>query len=795
MLKNLIKISIRNILKEKGYSIINILGLTLGITCSMFLFMYVFDELSYDKYHKNADNIYRVVSHITEPDNEFTWAVAQIPMAEELGENYPEVINAVRFFGLGKTLYKYEDKSFYEEDVYLADSSVFEMFTYEFLNGDPKTALKNPSSMVISESLAIKYFGTVDCLDKELTDQDNDQMKITGVIKDVPDNSHFRFEGLISRNSAPEWRGSWGNFGVFTYIQFPKGYDPANFQHNFDSITKTHVNPIFESIGITIQYEMQRITDIHLYSKIQDEAEEGGDISYIYIFSAIALFIMFIASINYMNLATARSTKRAKEVGVRKVMGAHRKHLIAQFITESVLLALISFIAGIVLIYVFLPSLNSLSNKSIPFEYILQPNFLMILLGMVVFIGLVGGSYPAFYLSSFNPVNVLKGRISNKGGNSLLRKVLVVVQFGISIFMLIATLIAYDQLHFLMNKDLGFEKKQVLRIEYSERSLRDSYPVLANKLRQNPKVVNVASSSSSPGEGIGKVIFNVENKEGQMLERGIDFYLTDFDFVKTMQMEITKGRDFTRDIPADTINSVLVNEAMVERMGWTEPLGKRFEIPQRDTVITKRVIGVIKDYHQNSLYDEIEPLMIMFRRTNQLALVKIQPDNVATTLQEIEKSWNEVYPNSPFEYTFLDQDFASQYQADQRRGEIFTIFSTLTIIIACLGLLGLTSFTTEQRTKEIGIRKVIGASVTSIITLVSKEFIILVMIATIIACPIAWYFMDNWLQAFAYKIELRGETMTFLLSALLALVITMLTVGFHTAKAATANPVNALKDE
>lgn len=795
MLKNLFKISIRNILKEKGYSTINILGLTIGITCSMFLFMYVFDELSYDKYHENSDNIYRVVSNITEPDNEFTWAVAQIPMADELGENYPEVVNAVRFFGLGRTLYKYEEKSFYEEDFYLADSLVFEMFSYDFIAGDPKTALKDPYSLVITESIAIKYFGSTDCLDKELIDQDNDQLKITGVIKDVPLNSHFRFDGLASRNSVPQWRGSWGNFGVFTYIQFPNGYDPTEFQHNFDSITKQHVNPIFERMGISIEYEMQRITDIHLFSKIQDEAEEGGDISYIYIFTAIAFFMLIIASINYMNLATAQSTKRAKEVGIRKVMGAFRKHLIGQFITESVILALISLVASVFLIYAFLPAFNNLANKSIEFGFILQPDILLISIGIFVFIGFVGGSYPAFYLSGFNPVNVLKGKLSSKGGNIVLRKVLVVLQFSISIFMLIATLIAYDQLNFLMNKDLGFEKEQVVRISVSDRSMRNSLGVLRNKLQQNPNVLNFSTASSSPGNNVGKVIFNVESEDGQMLEKGVDFYATDFDFISTMQMEIIKGRDFTRDIPADTINSVLVNEAMVDRFGWTEPLGKRFEIPQRDTVITKRVIGIIKDYHQNSLYDEIEPLMVLFRRNNRLIHIKLAQGDMAQIIKEVESTWNEVYPNNPFEYTFLDQDFASQYEADQRRGEIFTVFSTLTIIIACLGLLGLTSFTTEQRTKEIGIRKVIGASVASIITLVSKEFIILVMIATLIACPIAWYFMDNWLQAFAYKIELSGETMTFLLSALLALIITMITVGFHTAKAATANPVDALKDE
>jgi len=795
MFKNLLKVSLRNIVKEKGYSIINILGLTLGITCSVFLFMYIFDELSYDRYHENADDIYRVVSNIKEPDNSFTWAVAQIPLADELGENYPEVKRAVRFFGLGRSLYKFEEKAFYEEEFYLADSLVFDMFDYQFMAGDPTTALQDPQSIVLTESVALKYFGTTDCLGKALTDQDNDQVNITGVIEDVPINSHFRFDALISRNSAPEYRGSWGNFGVFTYLQFPKGYDPASFQHNFDSIISKHVNPIFESMGISIAYEMQPIVDIHLHSKIQDEAEEGGDISYIYIFSAIAFFMLIIASINYMNLATARSTKRAKEVGVRKVMGAYRSHLIGQFITESVLLSLISLILSLGLIFMFLPAFNNLANKQIGFDAFLQPNILGLILGAVVFIGLVGGSYPAFYLSGFNPVTVLKGRLSTKGGNSILRKVLVVLQFSISIFMLIATLIAYDQLNFLMNKDLGFEKERVMRIVVPDRSMRSSLGTLRNKLLQNPKVINVATSSSTPGENVGKNILNVEDNNGQMLEKGIDHYAMDFDYVSTMKMGIVEGRDFAREISGDTINSVLVNESMVDRMGWTEPLGKRFEFRQRDTVITKRVIGVVKDYHQNSLYDEIEPLMMQFRKDNRNTYIKIEPNNIGQTIASIESAWSEVYPNNPFEYSFLDQDFATQYTADKRRGEIFTIFSIITIFIACLGLLGLTSFTTEQRTKEIGIRKVIGASVQNIVVLVSKEFVWMVIIATLIACPVAWYFMENWLQAFAYKIELSGEIFTFAISALLALIITMITVGFHTAKAATMNPVDTLHNE
>lgn len=795
MLKNLIKIAVRNILKEKGYSVINLLGLSIGITCSLFILLYVLDELSYDKYHENADDIYRVVSNIQEPDNAFTWAVAQIPLRDELIEHHSEVKNAVRFFGMGRTLYTYEDKSFNEENFYLADSTAFEMFTYEFITGDQQTALDKPNSIVLTESIAKKYFGSTDCIGKSLTDPDNDQLQVTGVIKDVPDNSHFTFDALISRNSAPNWQGGWGNFGVFTYIQFPKGFNANNFQANLDSIIVKQVNPIFESIGIKIQYEMQKITDIHLYSKIQDEAEEGGDISYIYIFSIVAAFMLIIASINYMNLATARSFKRAKEVGIRKVMGSLKGQLVSQFLTESIIMAVFSLLVSLGLIYILLPFFNDLANKSIVFGSLFTSEVIFILFGIIVFVGIVGGSYPAFYLSGFNPAVVLKGRASSKGGNGLIRKLLVVFQFSISIFMLISTLVVYDQLTFLRNKDLGFSKEQVMRIEVPGRELRSKLGVVRNELLQQPGIKNVATASATPGGGIGKVIFNVESNDGEMLERGIDFYNADYDFISTLGMEIVEGRDFSKDILSDTIAAVLVNQSMVDKMAWEEPLGKKFRIPGRDTVYIKEVIGIVKDYHQNSLYDEIEPLMIQYNSNNYYTYIKLDGNDIRPIIDKVENVWAQTFPNQPFEFKFLDQDFDSQYAADERRGVIFTVFSSLTIVIACLGLLGLTSFTTEQRTKEIGIRKVIGASLNSIIILISKEFLILVTVATIIACPIAYYFMDNWLQAFAYKIELNQEWLTFILSAVIAMIITLITVGYHTLRAATSNPVNSLRSE
>jgi putative ABC transport system permease protein len=799
MFKNLITIAFRNILKEKTYSAINILGLTIGITCSMFLLMYILDELSYDRYHEKADNIYRVVSNIKEPDNQFTWAVAQIPLGQELRENYPEVKNVTRFFGTGRTLYKNGENQFFEEQFYLADSTVFDMFSYEFLHGDPSTALDNSFSIVITEKLAIKYFGDpASALNQALQNQQGEEFKITGVMKDVPHNSHFRFDALISRNTRPNFQGSWGNFGVFTYIELPENYQLNKMYESLDKVIKEKVNPIFEQFGISIDYELQRITDIHLHSRIQDEAEEGGDMASIYIFGSVAIFMLLIASINYMNLATARSANRSKEVGIRKVMGSQRRQLIIQFITESVVIALISLAASLILIYALLPAFNHLANKELPFSYILQGLVITSLLCIVVFVGIVGGSYPAFYLSGFNPVDVLKGKLSARGGSVIFRKVLVVKQFAISIFMLISTLVVYDQLQFLRSKDLGFDKERIIRLSLSGKQLRDKSSVLIERIKQAPAVSGVGMANSSPGQGIGKLLLKVEDNDGKLSDRGVDLYSADFDFVKTMGMTIVDGRDFSRDIISDTTFAVLVNEAMVKRMSWDNPLGKKFIFADGNDQtpdIEKHVVGVVKDYHQNSLYDIIEPLMIVLDDDLNFVFVRTEPGDVRKSLESLEAAWKEIFPNHPFEYNFLDQDFNSQYKADEKRSQIFTAFSGLTILIACIGLLGLAAFTTEQRTKEIGVRKVIGASVWSLVYLVSKEFFLLVLFGTLIAFPIAWYFTDSWLENFAYRITLTSAWPTFVLSALLASLITFVTVGFHVIKAASSNPVKALRDE
>lgn len=795
MFRNLVKIALRNLLKDKAYSAINILGLTIGITCSLFLLMYIMDELSYDQYHAKAKNIYRIVSNIKEPDNAFTWAVVQRPMGVELRDNYPEVTNAVRFDGTSKRLYKNGDLQFYEDRFMLTDSTVFDMFSYEFIAGDPSTALDNAFSLVLTERTAKKYFADpADALNQSLTNDQNETFKITGVMKDVPLNSHFRFDGLMASSTRAQFQGSWGNFGTTTYIELPEGYDLNKMYKSFDKIIAEKVNPVFDKFGIKVKYELQPILDIHLHSKIADEAEEGGDISYIYIFSAVAAFMILIACINYMNLATARSAGRAKEVGLRKVMGSARRQLIAQFLTESVVVTIISLLLSLAVIYIALPGFNTLSNKQLPFSYVLQTPVLLSLVGIVIVTGILGGSYPAFYLSGFSPLSVLKGKLASKGGSAVFRKALVVTQFALSIFMLISTLIVFDQLQYLREKDLGFDKENVVRLDVNGQVRQTQMDELVAAFKKLPSVVAVGRANASPGQGIGKGVFQVEDAEGKMVDRGVDLYGADYDYIDAMGMKIVNGRGFSRDNPGDTTFAVLVNESMVSRMGWKDPLGKKFAI-DGNAEFKRQVVGVIKDYNQASLYDPIEPLMILLSTNPQNVFVRLAPGDPRVSMESLEREWKSVFPTQPFQYNFLDADLDSQYQADKKRSQIFTAFSGLTIVIACLGLLGLAAYTTEQRTKEIGVRKVIGASVNGLVMLVSREFFVLVIIGTMVAFPAAWFFTDRWLENFAYRIYLGDEWVTFVVSGILAMVITMITVGYHVVRAAVANPVNALRDE
>lgn len=795
MIRNLIKISFRNILREKGYSIINILGLTLGISCSLFLIFYVVDELSYDKFHEKGEDLYRVVTEITEVDNQFTWAVAQTPFAPTAKEDYPEVMDYTRISGSGRMMFKKGGENIYEEEFAYADSSFFDLFTHKFIQGDPKTCLYEPNSVVITKDIAIKYFNRTDAVGESLEGEDR-VYEVTGVIENLPRNSHIRnMEGFISYATLEGRRleGSWGNFGVFTYLYTPGLTDPARFEEKLLQIYDNYCAEIFKQYGITFKYKLQNVRDIHLYSKIGSEAETNGDIAYVYIFSAIAFFVLLIASINYMNLATAQSMKRAREVGIRKVMGSQKRQIIIQFLTESMIYTLFSLIISLVLVAAILPFYNNLLDKAIDISVIWQTEILFILFGIVIFVGIISGSYPAFYLSSFKPVTILKTNSSNSNGGSLLRKILVVIQFGISVTMIISTWIVYDQLQFLTEKDLGFNKDHVVRIEMFNNEMRSNYPALREELKKSNAVIEVGSATTSPGYGVGKNLINVEDDKGEMVERGIDLYGIDYDYLPALGFEIVEGRNFSREIPSDTSLAVIVTESMAKRMNWGQAIGKKFQFGTGEENPFVEVVGVVKDYHHNSLYDVIEPLMFYLREENQIAHIKLSGNDLSASLLEVEVAWKTVFPNRPLEYNFLDQEFEEQYQNDKQRGQIFSIFSFITIIIACLGLLGLASFTTSQRTKEIGIRKVLGASIGNIVIMISKDFIILIVISIVISIPAAYYFINQWLQNFAYQVEI--SYMTFIMAAILALLITFITIGFHTIRAAIANPVNALREE
>ena len=789
MLKSLIKTAFRHILKHFGYSILNILGLTLGISSALFLVIYVADEISYDRYHEKADRIYRVSSKITEPDDQFTWVVAQIPFGPQVVQDYPEVQSFVRFINMPRALYKYEDKEFNEENFYYVDSTMFDIFTYDVIKGDAKTAISEPNKIAVTERIAERYFGSDDPIGKTLT-TGNTSFEVTGIIKDVPSNSHFRFDAIASRNNLPKQIGSWGNFGVYTYLLFPDNFDTKAFETKMQAMYDAHMKTIFGPLNIKIEYILEPITRIHLYSTNAGEPEPTGSITYVYIFGVVAMFLVLIAAMNYMNLATARSAGRAREVGMRKVVGSRRGTLIMQFLSESTMFTVISLILSIIILIILLPKFNLLAGKSFNLSVIYSPVVLLTLLGAVIIVGIVGGSYPAFFLSRFSPVTVLKGEVTQGSAGSLFRKVLVVIQFSVSVLMIICTLVVFRQLNHLKTMDQGFDQKNVVGLQLNQ-GMVQKYPVLKQALLDNPEIKSVGSTNTAVGEGSGKVIFNVETDQG-MSQRGVNFAVVDHDFVETLGIKMVEGRDFQQDMPSDTLTGVIVNETFAKRMNWSDPIGKKVELGDENT-IRARVIGVMKDYHQTGMYNEIESLMLIYRITNNVVYIKLSEQNIQQDIGFIETKWKEIFPDQPFTYTFLSERFNRQFEADERRGLVFTLFTILAILIACLGLFGLASYMVEQRTREIGIRKVFGANEGTILQLIAKDFLLLVLIGIVIAVPVAYYFMNNWLENYVYKTNISA----FLLiaAALLTLVITFITVSYKAYQASVMNPASSLKTE
>ncbi|MEP7107182.1 MAG: ABC transporter permease [Ferruginibacter sp.] len=797
MIKNLLLIAFRNFKKDKWYSLLNVLGLTIGITFSLFLIFYIRDELNYDRYHEKADRIYRIVSYIQERDKNTNWTLTQVPLGPTLKKDFPEVEETVRFFGRERTLFKNGNNNFYETKIYYADSTLFNVFTYRFVEGNAARALNEPNSIVISRTIAEKYFGkNTPAVGKTLKTV-YDLYKVTAVIEDVPRNSHLVFDMLISvstllKGNQNDGQNNWGSFNNFTYVLLKPGTNAQSFNKKLLPMYDKYMAPIFAQFNIKMQYGVQPITAIHLHSNLEREPEELGNMSYIWIFSAVAFFMLLIACINYMNLTTARSARRAKEIGIRKVTGSSKKQLIFQFLTESLFTAFIAALLSIILVFLLLPVFNTLSGKAFTMQTLLQPFNIILLVSIVLFTGLVGGSYPAFYLSGFGPVNILKGALSNASGNVNLRRTLVVLQFSISMIMLICTWVVYSQLTYLRKKDLGFNKEQVMTVTVNTgEDERSKIFAMNNEFRSLPGVKAVGTGNSYPGSAnINLNLFSVESKSGYV-DKAIECYAIDENFLGSLGIPVVKGRNFSG--LADTSHGIVVNEAMVKHFGWDYAPGKRVKFPGDTSGNYLEVVGVIKDFNQKSLYNPIAPLLLFYGANGNMIQVKMSGGNIKTTIAQVESRWKKYFPQLPFEYKFLDEDFNSQYAADQKRGKIFAAFSILTIIITCLGLLGLTAFTTQQKQKEISIRRVLGASIAQVVAMITKNYLWLALIAALIAFPIAYYFMNNWLHIFPYNTGL--SVIPFILSAFVIVVTAAATAMFHSAKAALTKPAKILRAE
>jgi putative ABC transport system permease protein len=786
MFKNYLKIAFRNLKKHRGYSFINIVGLAIGMAACLLLFLWIQNELSYDRYHKKAERIYRITSQWESEGQLERFAKTSAPLGPALVNEFPDIEKAVRF-GTNRFLISYESKRFYE-DVFFADPEVFDIFTFPLIKGDPKAVLKEPRSIIISEEIKEKYFGEEDPIGKIINLDALKDFKITGVFKNIPPNSHFRFDflGCFSDYAAHDF-DKWGISNYWTYVLTSKNFNQDKFKEKLpEFVERYRGKDVRDKYKLT--YPLQPLTSIHLHSDLRGEIEPYSDIETIYIFSAVALFILLIACLNYINLSTARYSGRAREVGLRKVVGASRRQLINQFLGESLLFSFIAAVLAVALAELFLPLFNSLSGKRLTFDYL---DNLILLYGLVVTIfsvGLAAGSFPALYLSALQPARALKGTLKASSRVPLLRKSLVLSQFAISIIFIFCTITVSNQLSYIRNKKLGFNKEHVVNIPVYDKDALQRYETIKNEFLKNPRILGVSASSFFPGKIPWYQSYWYEGLSGNSYP-AIRWISVDHDFLLTFGIELVSGRNFSRDFPNDVKGAYILNESAVKEIGWDSPLGKQFRIIEKGTVV-----GVVKDFHFKSLHQEIEPLALyLCPEYFEYFSVRISPEGIPQALDFLRDRWQELVPNQLFQFSFLDQDFDNLYKAEMRLQKIFGIVTSLAIFIACLGLFGLAAFTAEQRTKEIGVRKVLGASVSGIFILLSKEFTRWVLVANVIAWPVAYYAMSRWLQNFAYRTSIG--LWIFLLAAAVAFVVALLTVSYQAIKAAISNPADALRYE
>ena len=806
MLRNYLKIAIRNLKRHKGYSLINISGLAIGMACCILILLYVTDELSYDNFHEKAERIYRVNAISSIGVTTRYYATVPPALAQGLADSIPEIEAFVRLMDINSLRGRYKNNSIEIEECFFVDSAFFNIFTHEFVEGSPESALENPDSFVITEETAHRVFGDESPMGKSIDLGRSRVIQVTGVIKNVPSNSHFRFNGLLPLSFIRDESGSprdFSNIAYFcewyAYLLLREGVSVSDVERKITETAEEKWGELYREKGTTRQYPIQRIRDLHLRSYCEYEYGSPGDINTVYLFSAIALLVLLIACFNFINLSTARSASRAREVGMRKVLGSHKSQLIKQFLSESIALSIISLLLGILLVRLALPAFNGLAGKEFNSAQLMSSTVLLGLLGIIIVTGIIAGSFPAFILSAFDPVIVLKGKLSPASKNSSLRKILVVVQFSISIFMIIGILIIIRQLDYIKNRNLGFNKEQMVVMPFfgnrGNEETAGRFDALRNRISQNPSVVSASFSIDVPGGDMGFDAFLPEGKSSEETLRAMRYWVG-YNFVKTYGMEIIKGRDFSEDFSTDADQALIINEKAAAVLGWGDDvLGKQLVNVSRENR-PGTIVGVVRDFHSASMRMEISPVVLALEpRFFGKISVRLHPENVPNTLSFLENTLREIYPEREFafSYYFIDDDFRSKYPEEEKIREIYLAFGFFAVFIACLGLFGLASFTVEQRTKEIGIRKVLGASVQEIALLLSKEFFKWVLVANIIAWPLAYYIMNNWLENFAYRIGIKIDI--FIFSGIIAVVIALITVSYHSIKAARANPVNALKYE
>jgi putative ABC transport system permease protein len=786
MIKNYLKVAFRNIRRHKGFSFINIAGLAIGLACCLLITIWVLDELSYDKFHENASNLYRVEEDQHYSGRIFFVYVTPYPLGPALKAEIPEIIDATRVIWPGGVLFKYEDQTFFEDNGRAVDPSFLKMFTYPLIRGDKNNALDSPFSVVISEDLAEKYFGEEEPIGKVLLLNNKYEFTVTGILENVPHNSVLQFDFLVPyeilKRTGQTREEDFGTNSIYTFVQLPDGRPPEQVNQKIFSFIRSKIPQSRTDL------RLMPLTRIHLHEYFGYE-KGAGAIQYVYIFSVIAFIVLLIACINFMNLSTARSANRAKEVGLRKVVGAIKGHLVRQFYGESVVYAFIALMIAVGIVTLLLPAFSRLSGKELTWSVAGIETVLIGLLGITLFTGLVAGSYPAMFLSAFQPARVLKGSLFSGSGGARFRRVLVVIQFALSILLIIGTAVVYQQQSYIKNMRLGWDKEHLVYVPLRA-DTKKSYGPLKQELLQNPQVLNVTGTSQLPthiGSNSGGAQWEGKDPELQIL---IGFNAVDFDFVETLKIDMAEGRSFDKKYTSDQSRSWIVNEEVAKLMDKDSVIGEKFSHVGVDGTI----IGVMKNFHYQTLKNKIEPLAIIVDQDDlNYMIIRIPPEDVSGSLGFIEKAWKRVIPAYPFEYRFMDDRYDRMYRTEQRIGTLLKYFAALAVFVACLGLFGLASFMAEKRTKEIGIRKVLGASVTQIAQLLCKEFFFLVIVANVIAWPAAYLIMKKWLQSYAYRADLGF--FVFIGAMLLAIFVAVLSVSYQAIRAARANPADSLRYE